>query len=131
MVSICSNCMRSMQRRRASGVAVLAGALSKPCVASCRLRACCRLSVGAVAISRYLSRLDAAQALQQTGSRPVEPADVARVQTRLDVLGQHLAQLHAPLIKAIDAPERATDKHAMFLQRDQRTQTARGQIVQQ
>ena len=68
-------------------------------------------------------------------SRPAveasSPAHVAAVQTRRDVLGQHLAQLHAPLVEAVDAPQRAADEHPVLVQREQRAQAGGVQPLQQ
>ena len=72
--------------------------------------------------------------LQQTSAGAVQPRRVACAQPRLHVFGQHLAQLHAPLVKAVDAPQRAADKNAVVLQRDQRDQRAqagRRQFIEQ
>ena len=49
----------------------------------------------------------------------------------MDVFGQHLAQLHAPLVEAVDAPDRTADEHPMLLQRDQRPQAGGGEFTQQ
>ena len=40
----------------------------------------------------------------------------------MNVFGQDLAQLNAPLVKAVNAPHGTTDKHAVLLQGNQRTQ---------
>jgi hypothetical protein len=48
-----------------------------------------------------------------------------------DVLRQHLAQLHAPLVEAVDAPQAAAGEHAVLVQRQQRAQLAGRQRVQQ
>ena len=55
---------------------------------------------------------------------------ITRLQPRLDVFGQHLAQLHTPLVKAVDAPDGTADKHAVFVQRHQRAQAGRIQLLQ-
>ena len=60
-----------------------------------------------------------AQARQQPGGRRVEPAHVARRETRQQVAGQRLAQLDAPLVEAVDAPHRAAGEDAVLVQRDQ------------
>src|SRR6185312_15891908 len=72
-----------------------------------------------------------AQALEQTGGRAVQAGEVAALQTRLDIAGQHLAQFHAPLIEAVDAPDRAAREHSVLLQRQQRAQARWRQLVQQ
>jgi len=41
------------------------------------------------------------------------------LELRNDVFRQHLAQLHAPLIERIDAPDRALREHAVLIERDQ------------
>src|SRR5580658_11219083 len=38
---------------------------------------------------------------------------------RDDPLGEHLPQLHAPLVKRVDAPDRALREDAMLVERDQ------------
>ena len=40
----------------------------------------------------------------------------------MNVFGQHFAQLHTPLVKAVDAPHGAADKHAVLLQGNQGAQ---------
>jgi hypothetical protein len=51
-------------------------------------------------------------------------------QPRQQVAAQRLAQLHAPLVEAVDAPQRAAGEHAVLVQRDQRAQRTRRQRVQ-
>jgi alpha-beta hydrolase superfamily lysophospholipase len=72
-----------------------------------------------------------ADAPQQARAGPVQTVRVTAGQARLDVLGQHLAQLHAPLVKTVDAPERTADEHPVLVQRNQRAQAGRRQVVQQ
>jgi 4-hydroxythreonine-4-phosphate dehydrogenase len=61
----------------------------------------------------------------------VQPRGVARRQARRDVLGQHLAQLHAPLVEAVDAPQGAGAEHAVLVQRDSAPRLAGSSAVQQ
>src|SRR5471032_247918 len=56
--------------------------------------------------------------------------DVAS-QLRVDVLGEDLAQLHAPLVEAVDVPDHALHKGLVLVQRDQRAQGGRRQLVHQ
>ena len=51
--------------------------------------------------------------------------------TRLNVFGQHLAELDAPLVKTVDAPDGTADKHAVLLQSQQRAQAGGRQFIQQ
>ena len=39
-----------------------------------------------------------------------------------DAFGQHLAQLHAPLVERVDVPDHALGEHAVLVQRHQRPQ---------
>src|ERR1700750_3031889 len=43
-------------------------------------------------------------------------------QRGIDLLGDDLAQLHAPLVERVDAPEVAEQEDLVLVQRDQRTQ---------
>ena len=52
-------------------------------------------------------------------------------QLRNDGLGQHLAQLHAPLIEGIDVPNRALGEDIVLVKCDQSTQRPRRQLVGQ
>src|SRR3989344_9247977 len=101
-------------------------------------RPCRPLSVGAwsaasAAPKRAMFRESgrAAQKAQQAGGRAIQPRSVATGQPRLNVLGQHLAQLHTPLVKAVDATQAATYEHAVLLQRNQRAQRGGGERIQQ
>src|SRR5579863_2086491 len=44
---------------------------------------------------------------------------------RDDPLGEHLAQLHAPLVERIDAPDRALREDAVLVERDQLAERGR------
>src|SRR6202453_535216 len=48
-----------------------------------------------------------------------------------DALGERLAQFDAPLVEAIDAPDRALGEDAVLVQRDQLAQRGRSQAIQQ
>ena len=56
-----------------------------------------------------------AHALQQSGTRRIQSRTVTRQHAGVDVTRQYLAQLNAPLVKAVDAPNGATDKYTVFL----------------
>lgn len=71
------------------------------------------------------------QPRQQTRSRAIQTPRIAADQARLNVLGQRLAQLDTPLVEAVDAPDRAADKHAVFLQGNQRAQTGGAEFIEQ
>jgi len=53
------------------------------------------------------------------------------LQFLLDVPGQDLAQLHAPLVEAVDIPDHALYQGLVFVQGDQGAQGGRGQGGQQ
>ena len=61
----------------------------------------------------------------------IESGRITTLQARLDVFGQHLAQLHAPLVKAVDAPQAAAHEHAVLLQRNQCAQRSGGEGFEQ
>ena len=63
--------------------------------------------------------------LQQLRSRGVEPRNITRLNAGMNVFGEYLAQLHTPLVKAVDAPYRTAHKHAVFLQCNQGAQIER------
>ena len=48
-----------------------------------------------------------------------------------DVLGQHLAQLDAPLIEGVDLPNGALRKYRMLIERDQLAQRFRCELIRQ
>src|ERR1051325_3379171 len=48
-----------------------------------------------------------------------------------DALGQHLAELDAPLIERVDVPDRPLREHAVLVERDQLAQRRRGQAIQE
>src|SRR5579862_1049041 len=50
---------------------------------------------------------------------------------RDDVLGQHLAQFHTPLIEGVDLPDRALRKDAVLVQSYQLAQNFRRQLLDQ
>src|SRR5277367_3973554 len=43
-------------------------------------------------------------------------------------LGEDLAQLHAPLIERVDVPDRALSEHVVFVEGDQASERARGEL---
>ena len=52
---------------------------------------------------------------------------VGALQLGDDPLGQHLAQLHAPLVERIDVPDRALGEDAVLVERDQLAERCRRQ----
>src|SRR5678815_175254 len=51
------------------------------------------------------------------------------LQLRDDALGQHLAQLDAPLVEGVDVPDGALGEHAVLVQRDELSQRLRGEAL--
>ena len=56
---------------------------------------------------------------------------VALLLALAQLLGQLLAQLHAPLVKAVDAPNRPGAEHAVLIQSDQGPDRGRIELLQQ
>ena len=54
-----------------------------------------------------------------------------RLQLLLDLLGQHLAQLHTPLVEGVDVPDGALGEGQVLVVRDQSTQRRRGDLLGQ
>ena len=52
-------------------------------------------------------------------------------QLRHDALGQDFAQFDPPLVKGVDVPDDALDERAVFIQRHQRAERVRGELVGQ
>jgi len=51
------------------------------------------------------------------------------LELRDNALGERLAEFHAPLIEAIDAPDRALSENAVLIERDQLAERLRRQPV--
>src|SRR5688572_3332358 len=71
-----------------------------------------------------------AQAAQQRCGGGVQPRGIPSGKARQQVVAQCLAQPHAPLVEAVDAPHGATGEHPVLIQGYQRTQAARCQRIQ-
>src|SRR5580765_121364 len=54
-----------------------------------------------------------------------------RAELTRDLLGQHLAELDAPLVEGVDGPHRALGEHAVLVERDEGTECERGELVEQ
>jgi hypothetical protein len=48
-----------------------------------------------------------------------------------DPFGEHLAELHAPLIERVDVPDRALRENAVFVERDELAERRRCQSFEQ
>src|SRR5580658_9903584 len=46
-----------------------------------------------------------------------------------DALGQHFAELHAPLVERVDLPNRTLSEHRMFVKSDELAESLRRQLV--
>src|SRR6185437_878732 len=53
------------------------------------------------------------------------------LELRDDLLGQRLAQLHAPLVEGVDLPDRALGEDAVLVERHQLAERGRRQLLQQ
>src|SRR5262249_8256572 len=60
-----------------------------------------------------------------------EPELAARRQLRRDTRGQRLAKLDTPLIERVDAPDRALHEDLVLVERDERAQRHRRQLLGQ
>src|SRR3954447_6705577 len=52
-------------------------------------------------------------------------------QLRQDAVGELLAEFHAPLVKAVDAPQAALHRHLVFVERDQPAEAERVELAEQ
>src|ERR1700684_831365 len=73
-------------------------------------------------ITRALLLLAVAADVVVGGSIMLQPRVIRSLNLGNDVLGQHLAQLNAPLIEGIDLPDGALGEYRVLIERDQLAQ---------
>src|SRR5215471_328414 len=80
-----------------------------------------------------LARLELAIAADEGVGRAVvlESGLRARFQLADDALGEHLAQLDAPLVEGIDAPDRPLGEHGMLVEGHELAERLRGEPVEE
>ena len=70
------------------------------------------------------------QPAEQACRRRVKAGRVSRLEARRQVLGQGLAKLYTPLVKAVDAPDDTSNEDAVFVHGEQAAQGGRGELIQ-
>src|SRR6202789_4378167 len=121
------SCPPLMSRRT-----MFAPILPKPIIPSCMLHSSCGPAApGRGCGSMGIFQVPITPDQRVRGAVMPERGRLVGVELRNDPLGQHLAELDAPLVERVDLPDRPLCEHAVLVKRDQLAERRRGQPVEQ